>query len=122
MPLRIRYQYPTGASLGYSIERLSDGMFLDFGDSTFKASPTTLVAALPEDVGNFAGRYKLTLGSTPVSQFSDGDYVVSIHNTAAGNAVVGELAAVMRSGSDSTVLSGAGSDPWATPLPGSYAA
>lgn len=123
MPLRIRYQYSTGSALGYSIERLGDGTFFDFNDSTFKPFPTTLVSVLPEDTGNFAGRYKLTLAATPASQFTDGDYVVSIHNTITANTVVGELAVVMRSGSDSTVLTGGSvSDPWATPLPASYPA
>ena len=56
MPLRIRYQYTSGAALGYSIERLGDGTLFDFNDSTFKASPTTLIATLPEDTGSFAGR------------------------------------------------------------------
>src|SRR5438046_1709 len=118
MPLRVRYQYPTGSSLGYSIERLSDGTFFDFNDSTFKPTPTTLVAALLEDLGSFAGRYKVTLASTPTSQFTDGDYVVTVHNSASANIVVGELAVVMHAGSDTTVIpSGGGSDPWATPLP-----
>jgi len=121
MALRIRYQYPTGSLLGYSVERLGDGTFFDFNDSTFKASPTTLVAALPEDTGSFAGRYKITLASTPASQFTDGDYAVTIHNTAALNAVVGELAVVMHAGSDATVIPGP-SDPWATQLPATYPA
>ena len=108
MPLRIRYQYPTGSSLGYSIERLSDGTFFDFNDSTFKTAPTTLIAALPEDTGSFAGRYKLTLASTPAAQFTDGDYVVTIHNSGAVNIVVGELAVVMHAGNDGTVIPGAG--------------
>jgi hypothetical protein len=124
MPLRIRYQYPSGSALGYSIERLSDGTFFDFNDSTFKAGPTTLISILPEDTGSFAGRYKTILASTPTTQFTDGDYVVTIHNTTSGNAVVGELAVVMHAGNDATVIpgSGAGSDPWATSLPGSYPA
>jgi hypothetical protein len=123
MPLRIRYQYPSGSALGYSIERLSDGTFFDFSNQTFVASPSTLVATLPEDTGSFAGRYKLTLASTPVTQFTNGDYVVTVHNTAAGNLVVGELAVVMFAGNDATVIPGAsGSDPWATALPGTYAA
>ena len=124
MPLRIRYQYPPGSALGYSIERLSDGTFFDFNDSTFKANPTTLITALPEDTGSFAGRYKVTLASTPTAQFADGDFAVSVHNTAAANTVVAELAVVMRSGSDATTFAGAGAggDPWATALPGGYAA
>ncbi len=118
MSLRIRYQYPTGSSLGYSIERLSDGTFFDFSNQTFVASPTTLIAALPEDTGSFIGRYKVTLASTPTTQFTNGDYVVTVHNTLAGNQVVGELAVVMNTGSDATFIP---SDPWATALPGSYA-
>ena len=65
MALRIRYQYPTGSSLGYSIERVSDGTYFNFQTSTFSATPTTPIAALPEDSGNFLGRYKLTLSPTP---------------------------------------------------------
>ena len=49
MALRIRFQYQTGSALGYSIERLSDGSFFDFSNSTFSTTPTTLIAALPED-------------------------------------------------------------------------
>jgi hypothetical protein len=122
MPLRIRFQYKPGSSLGYSVERLSDGTFFDFNDSTFKANPTTPIAALPEDTGIFIGRYKATLSSTPSAQFTDGDYVVTVHNQASANVVVGELPVVMHAGSDSTVIPGAGGgvDPWSTLLPGSY--
>ena len=122
MPLRIRYQYQTQASLGYSIERLSDGTFFDFNDFTFKAAPTTLISTVPEDSTNFVGRYKVTLATTPVSQFTDGDYVVTIHNTASSNIVVGELAVVMHAGNDTTVIPGTGGsiDPWSSSIPGSY--
>jgi hypothetical protein len=125
MALRIRFQYPTGSTLGYSIERLSDGTFFDFSNATFTPSPSTLVAPLPEDTGGFTGRYKVTLSSTPAAQFTDGDYVVTVHNGAAANAVVGLLGVVMHSGDDATVFPGSGStgtDPWATALPGSYPA
>src|SRR6516162_4467321 len=100
MPLRIRFQYPTGSSLGYSIERLVDGTFFDFNSSAFTATPSVPITALPEDQGNFLGRYKVTLTSTPAAQFTDGDYAVTIHNTASGNIVVGELAVVMHAGDD----------------------
>ena len=124
MALRIRYQYPTGATLGYSIERRSDGTFFDFSNSTFNQSPVTLISSLPEDTGSFCGRYKVTLTSTPATQFTDGDYVVTIHNTASANVVTGELGVVMHGGDDATVIpgSGGGSDPWSTALPGSYPA
>ena len=74
MALRIRFQCQTGLSLGYSIERLADGLFFDFNNSTFVVNPTRLIAVLPEDTGSFIGRYKTTLTPTPLAQFMDGDY------------------------------------------------
>jgi hypothetical protein len=129
MALRIRFQYQSGSSLGYSIERLADGLYYDFATTgstagTFTANPTTLIASLPEDSGNFLGRYKVTQSPTPATQFLDGGYCVTIHNLSANNRVVGELYATMHLGDDAPVFpsAGGGSDPWATPLPGSYAA
>jgi hypothetical protein len=124
MALRIRFQYPTGNALGYSIERLADGFLWDFSTSTFAATPVTLTAALPEDSGSFLGRYKTNLSPTPSGQFSDGDYCVTLHNVAVSNAVVGMLSAQMHGGDDATVFAsfGSGADPLAAPLPGSYAA
>ena len=125
MALRIRFQYPTGSMLGYSIERLSDGLFYDFSNGTFAASPATPINGLPEDTGIFLGRYKATLSTTPVAQFSDGDYVATVHDQAASNKVVAELAVTMHLGDDATVIPqpvGNAVDPWAVPLPGSYAA
>ena len=122
MALRIRFQYPTGSKLGYSIERLTDGSFYDFSNGTFVAAPTTPISNLLEDAGIFLGRYKVTLTPTPVAQFTDGDYVVTVHDQAASNNVVAELAAAMHLGDDATVIPGNAVDPWAIPLPGSYAA
>ena len=104
MSLRVRFQYTTGASLGYSIERLADGLFFDFSTSTFTTTPSTLIAALPEDSGNYQGRYKLTLATTPSAQFTNGSYAITIHNTGAGNLVVGELSAIMFGGDDAPVV------------------
>src|SRR4051812_35005446 len=98
MALRIRFQYPTGSQLGYSIERLGDGMLFDPSDGTFKAAPTSPIAGLPEDSGIFIGRYKATLSPTPAAQFTDGDYVVTVHDQKASGAVVAELAATMHGG------------------------
>ena len=120
MALRIRFQYPTGSQLGYSVERLSDGLLLDFADGTFKATPTTLVAALPEDSGSFLGRYKITLSPTPVAQFTDGHYAVTVHDEKNSNAVVAELASTIRNGDDSPGPSAI--DPWSVSIPGAYAA
>ena len=118
MALRIRYQHPTGASLGYSIERLADGSFFDNLDATFRAIPTTPITSLPEDSGIFAGRYKTTLTPTP---FLDGDYAITIHDLTA-SFVIGQLSCVMHSGDDATLILGSSgiSDPWAVSLPGSY--
>ena len=124
MALRIRFQYPTGSKLGYSLERLSDGTYYDFSTSTFVASPTTAISSLPEDGGNFLGRYKQTLSPTPASTFIDGDYVVTIHDQSASNNVVAELASTMHAGDDAPVIPqpiGTVVDPWSVALPGSYA-
>ena len=55
MALRIRFQYPTGSTLGYSIERLSDGTVLRlFRRNSFVSAPvTTQISSLPEDSGIF---------------------------------------------------------------------
>ena len=122
MSLRIRYQNTNGLTLGYSIERLADGLFYDFFDSSFKATPTTPIASLPMDSGNYVGRYKLTLTPTPQSRFTDGDYCVTIHNTAASNVVVAQLSAIIHAGDDATVIpSASGVDPLSLSVPGMYA-
>jgi hypothetical protein len=125
MALRIRFQYPTGSQLGYSIERLGDGSFFDFSTSSFAATPATPISSLPEDSGLFKGRYKLTLSPTPVTQFTDGDYAVTVHDQAASSNVVAELASTMHAGDDASVIpqsTGTVVDPWSISLPGSYAA
>jgi hypothetical protein len=105
MALCIRFQYPTGSALGYSIERLADGNYYDFSTSEFVGTtPATLIRALPESTGNFQGRYSDTFTPTPNDVFPNGDYVVTVHNTAASNMVVAELAATMFGGSDMTAL------------------
>src|SRR4051812_15088338 len=104
MALKIRIQYSPGASLGYSIERLSDGLLYDFGDGTFKASPVTSVSTLTEGTGNFVGRYKATRASTPIEQFTNGKYAIYFHNMAASNFVVGLSEAVFYNGDDAVVF------------------
>ena len=125
--MRVRYSYPTGSTLGYSIERLSDGLFFDFADQTFKATPTTTVAPLPEDSSDFKGRYKVTLTSTPVAKFTDGQYMVTVHDRQASNTVVAELLSIFQNGDDSPTFAasstvGATADPWSALLPGAYPA
>ena len=124
MALRVRFSYPTGSQLGYSLERLSDGFFYDFIDGYFKTTPAVPVSSLPEDTGNFLGRYKVSLSPTPLNQFTDGQYTVTIHDRKAANAVIAELAAVMHNGDDSPAFlassTASGVDPWSVVLPGSY--
>jgi hypothetical protein len=124
MSLRVRFQYTTGSRLGYSIERLSDGTLYDFSTSSFATTPATPISNLPEDSGIFLGRFKTTLNPTPASQFTDGDYVVTVHDQANSNNVVAELGATIHAGDDATVIPQPGAsvvDPWTVSLPGSYA-
>jgi hypothetical protein len=124
MSLRIRFQYQTGSRLGYSIEQLGSGLFYDFSNSSFVSSPATLISPIPEDTGSFAGRYKATVSPTPAALFTDGDYVVTIHDLANSNNVVAELGASIHAGDDATVIPQPGAsvvDPWTVSLPGSYA-
>lgn len=114
MALRVRFQYSTLATLGYSVERLSDGLYLDFTDKVFRASPAITIVSLPEDVSPFLGRYRATLTPTLIAQFSNGNYVVTVHDQAAASLVIGELGVTMFAGDDQP------SDFWLTSLPGSY--
>ena len=115
MALRIRFQYPSGNHLGYSVERLADGLLFDFADSTFKATPGTPIAPLPEDAGIFIGRYRATLTPTV---WSDGDYGVTVHHTAESNVVVSELGATMKNNDDATYIQSANSAAYPTVLSG----
>jgi hypothetical protein len=104
--LRIRFMGPTGSTLVYSIERLSDGSLYDFSTSQFtSAAPATPFQSLTENTPSFPGRYKATLSPTPVSQFTNGDYAITIVDQVA-NLCVGMLAAVMSGGDDTTVIPG----------------
>lgn len=101
MALRVRFQYTSGSTLGYSVERLADGLFLDFADGTFKGSAwATQVNTLAAGTGNFLGQYRDTLTPTLQANFTDGDYCVTIHNTASSNAVVGLAGTTMHGGDD----------------------
>jgi hypothetical protein len=104
--LRIRFLGPTGSTLGYSIERLSDGSLYDFSTSLFTSgTPTTSLGSLPENTPSFPGQYKTTLSPTPVSQFSNGDYAITVIDRLA-NLCVGIHGAVMAGGDDTSVIPG----------------
>jgi hypothetical protein len=104
--LRIRFLGPTGSTLGFSIERLSDGSIYDFSTSQFTSgTPTTPQQSLPENTPGFPGQYKATLSSTPVSQFTNGDYSITVVDQQA-NLCIGVAHTVMSNGDDTTVISG----------------
>ena len=89
-----------------SIERLSDGSLYDFSNSQFtSATPTTPLGSLPENTPSFPGQFKTTLSTTPVSQFTNGDYVITVVDRVA-NLCVGIHGAVMSGGDDATVIAG----------------
>lgn len=106
MALRIRFQGPTGSTLAYSIERLSDGSLYDFSTSQFTSgTPTTPLQSLPENTPTFPGQYRATLSPTPVAQFTNGDYAITVINKGA-NTCIGVLPVVMSGGDDATVIPG----------------
>ena len=115
MALRIRFPYPSGNHLGFSVERLADGLKLDFADSTFKASPGTPISTLPEQTGIYTGSYRAVL--TPTI-WPDGDYGVTIHHTAEANVVLNELGATIRDNDDATYFPPANSAAYPTVLTG----
>ena len=120
MALRIRYASTPGATLGYSIERLADGLYFDFANAAFTATPTTQVNSLTATTGNLIGLYRDTIASTPQAVFLNGEYAVNIHNIGASNAVIGVLGATMYGGDSAPVFPAAAVDPWSASLPGSY--
>lgn len=62
--------YTAGVPLVYAILR-GDGLFYDFNDGTFKVTPTTLRATLPEVSSSI---YQAVISSTPQATFPNGGY------------------------------------------------
>jgi hypothetical protein len=98
MGISVLYDSDPGLDLGFSVERLADSLVFDFATGTFSASPASFVADLPEvTAGPYAGRgrYEARLGGSPPTPgsslsldpavFPDGDYVVTVHDSAAGD-------------------------------------
>lgn len=108
MALRIRFQYFSGAQLGYSIERLSDGLILDQSDMTFKSIPINAIGQLTEGSNPYSGIYRITISNTPVAQFSNGNYAISIHRIDMNNSVLGLLRTTMINGDDNNVITSGG--------------
>jgi hypothetical protein len=105
MSLRIRFCYPTGQSLAYSVERLADGLTFDFANHGFDATPTTRSAPLVEGSAQASslGLYSATLAS-PSTSFADGDYCVYVHDAAFAGQVVAALASTIYEGDDATLF------------------
>lgn len=107
MPLRVRFQYSSGSSLGVSVEQLSTGSFFDFSTSgstaqTFVplASAATPIEPIPEGTGITLGSYSLTYAATPIAQWTNGDYAVRIHNSNSANMTIGMIGATIWDGDD----------------------
>jgi hypothetical protein len=104
--LRIRFVGPTGSTLGYAIERLSDSSLYDFSTGQFTSgTPVQTFQSLPEDTPTFPGLYRTNLTPTPTAQFTNGDYLITVIDQAA-NLCVGVMTAVLSGGDDTTVIPG----------------
>lgn len=103
--MRVRFAFDSGKKLAVSVERLADDMFLDFADGTFKATPATPTQTLPEDAMPYLGRYRSNI---PTAGWTNGDYVVTVHDAAEMAAdvenVVALLGATIYNGDDATVF------------------
>lgn len=100
--LRIRYRNAAGLSLGFSIERLADGLFYDFDDDTFKSTPTTPTADLTAGTDYLLGEYAETLDPLDTGQFTDGDYKIGIHDRNVSNLEIDLVRATIFNGDDTT--------------------
>lgn len=109
MAMRIRFQYITSSRLGFSVERLADGLILDHASQTFKTAPAQPIANLTEAVSPFAGIYRATLSNTPITEFPNGYYAIGIHKIDSNNQVVSLLVSGMVEGDDNSVATGGSS-------------
>ncbi len=115
MGISVLYESEPGLDLGFSLERLSDSQVFDFGTGAFSASPASHVADLPEvTTGPYAGqgRYEARLGGSPPTLgsalaldpavFPDGDYCITVHDSAAANVELAVLPLTLGGGSGGT--------------------
>jgi hypothetical protein len=115
MGISVLYETDPGLDLGFSVERLADSLVFDFASGSFSASPASFVADLPEvTAGPYAGRgrYEARLGGSPPALgsalaldpavFPDGDYVVTVHDSAAGDVELEVLPLLIGGGSGGT--------------------
>ena len=97
--LRIRFVATTGRSLACRVERLRDGWLYDFATSglIFTTSPTQPFGVIPEVT---SGLYATKIWPTPSSIFTDGNYSVTLHDSALNYQAIGIASATMASGDD----------------------
>jgi hypothetical protein len=82
MGMRIRFPSEPDQSLAWSYEQLATGLFLDFKDNTFKATPGTPTRPLVEGTGLYRGSYRDNLADDVTKAYPDGDYSVYVHEVA----------------------------------------
>lgn len=133
MALRGSFGYKPGlATVGFAIQR-ADLLLWDFTNLVFTATPATAVQPATDGAAGTVlwGIYNVlypadgSLLPTAANQFTDGDYWVYLTDSEYSPMVVEYGIATVYHGDTAPVFPGAGgsgTDPWATPLPGSYAA
>jgi hypothetical protein len=119
----IGFQSAPAQTLGVSVRRLSDRLLFDHADGTFKGSPTTRIAALPEGTGPDAGSYDLGL-ATVADNWPDDYYQFTVHDTGGDARVVGMMVAWIPGGDGLAppAAGGGGSSGPVTVAPASVAA
>lgn len=118
-----------GLNLGFAVQRPGTALFFDFagGVLDFVATPGTPTMALTNQANaTFQNLYTATYGGPvlPAGVWTDGAYNVLVFNLDTGVLISDPIQVILHGGDDAPVFSSGsgGSDPWATPLPGSYAA
>ena len=94
-----------GATVFFTVERTSDTTFFDFSDSTFKAAGsitgTNYKGTITEGASWRKASWTGSIASTPTAQFSDGRYIVRVHDDAdADDAVIGAVESYFQGGDE----------------------
>ena len=104
MAIPIRFAYPTKGDLGFSVERMADGLHLDFATMTFSPSPVSWTNAMAEMPWPFLGQYVATLKTTPPAEYPDGEYAIGIHDLGNNALVVAMFGETLRGGEPASVF------------------
>lgn len=124
MSANVFFEFATGYTLNLDVQQISSGLFYDFANGVFSATPATQLASLPEGSGTALGQYSYQFASTPPATWSNGSYLVRVHDQNRANQVIGLAELVMANGSDQPYYGagGSGTDPLTEAVPGSFAA